>query len=272
LLVGLLWHITCNPIRVMPTDLVLIIDDDLAFCQLVSTALSRAGFHVLAAHDGLSGLTLAREAQPAVILLDMILPGLGGVRTCQQLKQDPALAASIVVAITASPDLRYIEHAFRAGAEFFLMKPFGTEMLVQVIQSAARRAKVGGRRRSHPRFPVGLRVRCVLEEVEGRAVNASLGGLQLYLGERLAPGTTFRLELDLPTGAITAEAKVIWQDDDVSGRSIRHNHGVQFLRFVEDSGFLQYKRFLSKVVVKSDVSSPQPSSSLASRTPPEPQK
>lgn len=267
-----LWHITCKPIHVMRTGPVLIIDDDLAFCQLVSTALKPVGFDVLAAHDGSTGLKLAREARPPVILLDMILPGLGGVRTCQQLKQDAALAASVVVAITASPDLRYIEQAFRAGAEFFLMKPFGTEKLVQVIQSAAQRSKVGGRRRSHPRFPVDLRVRCVQEEVGGRAVNASLSGLQLYLAERLAPGTTFHLQLDLPTGTITAEAKVIWQDDDLSGRSIRYNHGVQILRFVEDSGFLQYKRFLSKVVVKSDVSSPQPSSSIATSTPPEPQK
>lgn len=256
----------------MRTDLVLIIDDDLALCELVSTVLTRVGFDILAAHDGLTGLKLAREGQPAVILVDMILPGLGGVRTCQQLKQDPALAASVVVAITASPDLRYAEQAFRAGAEFFLMKPFGPEKLVQVIQSAAQRAKVGGRRRSHPRFPVDLRVRCVLEEVEGRAINASLGGLQLYLAEGLAPGTTFHLQLNLPTGAITAEAKVIWHDDDVSGRNIRHNHGVQILRFVEDSGFLQYKRFLSKVVAKSDVPSLQSSSSVAARTPPEPHK
>lgn len=254
----------------MRTDLVLIIDDDLAVCELVRTALNRVGFDVLAAHDGLTGLKLAREAQPGIVLLDMILPGLGGVRTCQQLKQEPALVTSVVVAITASPDLRYTEQAFRAGAEFFLMRPFETETLVQVTQSAAQRAKVGGRRRRQPRFPVDLRVRCVLEKVEGRAINASLGGLQLYLAEALAPGTTFRIQLDLPAGAITTEAKVIWQDDEVSGRSIRHNHGVQILRFVEDSGFLQYKRFLSKVVTKSDVPSLQSSSRLSTRTSPEP--
>ncbi len=231
--------------------LILYIDDDPACCELVESILTDAGFEVRSAPDGLSGITLARSAQPAVVLVDMILPGLGGIRTCQQLKQDPALASTVVVAVTSSPDLRYIEQAFRAGAEFFLMKPFAGEMLVQVVESAAQRAQVGGYRRAHPRFPVELPVQCFMGEVGGKAVNASVGGLRVYLTEKLSPGTIFQLQLKLPTETVTAEAKVIWQDDEVSDRSIRHTHGVQILSFVEDSGFLQYKRFLRQIAAGS---------------------
>lgn len=231
----------------MRTDLVLVIDDDLTVSELVSTVLTGLGFEVLTAPDGVRGIELARGAKPAVILLDMILPGLSGIGTCQQLKQDPFLAASVVVTLTASPDLRYIEQAFRAGSEFFLTKPFGAERLVQVVESAVERAKVGGLRRTHPRFPADLPVRCVVEEVLGRAVNAGLGGLKLYLAEKLASGTKFRLQLELPAGIVAAEAKVVWQDDEVSDRIVRYSHGVQFLGFVEDSDFLQYKRFLIKI-------------------------
>jgi len=233
------------------TDLVLVIDDDPAFCELVSTVLTGLALEVLTAPDGVRGIELARGAKPAVILLDMMLPGLGGIRTCQQLKQDPFLAASVVVTVTASPDLRYIERAFRAGSEFFLMKPFGAERLVQVVESALERAKVGGQRRAQPRFPVDVPVRCVVEEVVGRAVNAGLVGLKLYLAEKLAPGTKFRLQLELPTGIVAAEAKVIWQDDEVTDRSVRYSHGIQLLGFVEDSDFLQYRRFLIKIAVGS---------------------
>ena len=231
----------------MQTRPILVIDDDPAFCKLVGSVLTDRGSKVISASDGPKGIELARAAKPAVILLDMILPVLGGVRTCQQLKQDPLLAGTVVVAVTASPELRYIEQAFRAGAEFFLMKPCETERLVQVVALAMQRAQVGGRPRSHPRFPVDLPVRCFMGEGLGKAVNASLGGLRLYLAEKLSPGTTFRLQLELPTGEVTAEAKVIWQDDDVTGRIIRHSHGVHILRFVEDSGFLQYRRFLSEL-------------------------
>jgi hypothetical protein len=86
-----------------------------------------------------------------------------------------------------------------------------------------------------------------VEEVAGRVVNAGLGGLQVYLTEKLAPGTKFRLHLELATGTVAAEAKVIWQDDEVTDRSIRYSHGIQLLSFVEDSGFLQYRRFLIKI-------------------------
>ena len=254
-----LWHSICNvrflegfaahiePRTTVRTDLILVIDDDQVFWELVKTVLNGTGFEVLAAPDGLRGIELARGAKPAVILLNMTLSGLGGIRTCQQLKQDPVLAATVVVAVTASPDLRYIDQAFRAGAEFFLMKPFGAEKLVQVVESAVQRAKVGGQRRSHPRFRVDVPARCIVEEVAGRVVNAGLGGLQLCLAEKSAPGTKFRIQLELPTGTVAAEAKVIWQDDEVTDRSIRYSHGVQLLSFVEDSGFLQYRRFLMKI-------------------------
>ncbi len=235
----------------MQKRLILYINDDPAGYELVDSMLTDAGFEVRSVPDGLSGIKLARSAQPAVVLVDMILPRLGGIRTCQQLKQDPAFASTVVVAVTTSPDLRYIEQAFRAGAEFFVMKPFAGEMLVQVVESAAQRGQVGGHRRTHPRFPVEFRVQCFMGEVGGRAVNASLGGLRVYLTEKLSPGTIFQLKLKLPTEIVTAEAKVIWQHDEASGRSICHTHGIQILSFEEDSGFLQYKRFIRQIAAGS---------------------
>jgi len=67
---------------------ILVIDDDQVLRELAGSVLTGAGFRVLEAPDGLAGIKLAQTAQPAVILLDMTLPGLDGVRTCQRLKQD----------------------------------------------------------------------------------------------------------------------------------------------------------------------------------------
>jgi DNA-binding response OmpR family regulator len=184
----------------------------------------------------------------------MTLPGLDGVRTCQRLKQDGTLADIPVVGITVSSDLQEAEQAFRAGAEFCLAKPFEAKSLIEVVNSAARRGQRQSPRRGDPRLPAELPVRCVItgdgessREVAGVAINASLRGLHLFLSEELAPGTTLRLHLELPKGAVTAEGEVMWQSDEVADQILPH--GVQLLRFVEDTGFLQYKRYLKVLAV-----------------------
>ncbi len=238
----------------MQTRPILVIDDDQVLRELAGSVLTGAGFRVLEAPDGLAGIKLAQTAQPAVILLDMTLPGLDGVRTCQRLKQDGTLADIPVVGITVSSDLQDAEQAFRAGAEFCLAKPFEAESLIEVVNSATRRAQRETPRRGDPRLPAELPVRCVIagdgepsREVAGVAINASLRGLHLFLSEKLAPGTTLRLHLELPKGAVTAEGEVIWQSDEVADQILPH--GVHLLRFVEDTGFLQYRRYLKALAV-----------------------
>lgn len=233
----------------MQTRPVLVIDDDRAMRELVDSVLSGAGFEVHQASDGLSGIKVAKAKQPTVILLDMTLPGLDGVRTCQGIKGDDTLADIPVVGITVSSDLQYAEQAFRAGAEFCLAKPFDAESLIDVVNSAVRRAEQQTPPRGDPRLPAELPVRCLItgdgqtgREVAGMAINASLRGLHLFLSEKLAPGTTLQLYLDLPKGPVTAEGEIMWQSDEVADQILPH--GVHLLRFVEDSDFLQYKRYL----------------------------
>ncbi len=94
---------------------VLVIDDEPDLCTLVGFLLTGAGFKVHSATDGLSGIQLARATKPSVILLDMIMPGLDGLSTCQRLKQDPVLSRIPVVGITASPDLGTTVRPFVPG-------------------------------------------------------------------------------------------------------------------------------------------------------------
>src|SRR3970282_284186 len=130
----------------MRTRPILIIDDDHALCELVASTLSSAGFKVAAPFDGPTGSETARDAPPAIILLDMMIPGLDGVGTCERLKQDPVLGDIPVVGMTAFADLKYTERVFRAGAEFFLPKPFRAESLLRVVRLATETA--GGQSRA----------------------------------------------------------------------------------------------------------------------------
>lgn len=239
---------------------VLVIDDDPRHCELVAAILTNAGFKVLAAPDGPSGIEVARTAQPAVILLDMMMPGLDGIGTCERLKRDPVLADIPVVGLTASADLSYTARAFRARANFFLQKPFSRDGLIRVVELAVETAQRGApkrHQRQYPRFPAGIAVRCLLgadanaiREVLGTTGNASLGGLLLLLPERLPPSTVFGLRLRLPDRTVSAEAKVVWQDSQPVADG-KFPHGIRLLHFGEGSALVGYRCYLSQIAAGS---------------------
>ncbi|MFQ5853149.1 MAG: PleD family two-component system response regulator [Candidatus Binatia bacterium] len=243
----------------MQKRLILVIDDDPSMCELVTAILTAAGYEVISAPNGLPGIEMARAAQPAVILLDMILPELDGVSTCQRLKQDPILGDIPVVGITASSDFTHTEKAFHAGSEFFVSKPFLTESLLQVVDMAVDTAeKRSPGQRLHPRFQAEVPVRCRVgadanrsREVVGTTRNLSLGGLLLFLPEKLAPGTVVCVHIDLPEGPIIAHSAVIWHNPQPRGAG-KIPHGIRFLSFT-DAGLVQYRRFLSQFAAGSAV-------------------
>lgn len=238
----------------MDTLPILVIDDDPRFCEFVTDALANSGFEVHSAADGQSGIELARIAQPAIILLDMIMAGMDGISTLRYLKREPSLAGIPVIGVSASPDLSYTEKAFRAKAEFFVAKPFRTQSLIQALNLALQNAKrePHGRRR-HPRFFAELPARCLVfeggkatREVNGHTGNISLGGVLVWLTEPLPLTATVRLDLGLPSYEIVSmDGRVVWQNDEL--RKLTVPHGVQFLGFLDDADYLEYRRALSEI-------------------------
>lgn len=241
---------------------ILIIDDDSRVCELVASILTGGGCKVLSAPDGLAGVETARVAQPALILVDMMMPRMDGIETCKRLKQDPGLEDIPVVGITASTDLSYTEKAFRAGASFFLPKPFSVESLVQVVElamgAAQPKSTMGGTRR-HPRFPAELPVWCLIgrhagttREVRGSTQNLGLGGMLVLLPQQVEPGTILRLCLGSPQGPITADGTVMWHAPQPTDDG-KTAHGIRLLRFPEDADLVQYRRLLSELAASSEV-------------------
>lgn len=236
---------------------VLVIDDDPRMQELVTAILGGTDFKVLSASDGPAGIELARQAQPALILVDMMMPGLDGISVCKQLRQKPALKDIPVVGMTSSNDSSFTQKAFQAGAGFFLLKPFPAAALLQVVKLAlasAAREPTSSQRRRHPRLSVGVPVRCRADvkgalsaQVKGYTGNASLGGLLLLLPERLLDqGMALTLELTLPEGSVSAKSTVVWCDPTPDNEG-RFRHGVRLLGFVNDASFLAYRRYLSQM-------------------------
>ncbi len=258
-----LWHRACThlvagtyPVEdAVQTRPILVVDDDPRACELIHAILTRAGYKVLSAPDGLSGIETARKAQPAAIVLDLMMPGIDGIHTSRRLKQDPVLRQIPVISITASPDLQYTEQAFRAGAACFVTKPFEAASLVHMVTLVVQRAQHEMGRRCHPRFRAELPAQCLVpgagetvREVAGRTENVSLEGLLLWLPEMLAPGTAFHLQLGLPERVVTVRGTVVWQVGEAGDPIIPH--GVRLLGFVDDADLREYRRFLEQVAVE----------------------
>ncbi len=117
----------------MAEPLILLVDDEPNIRETVSFILEMEGFRVVTAHDGEEAITQVRRLQPPVVLLDAMLPRRDGFDVCRTIKSDPALAGTKVVMLTALGQKSDQERAMRAGADFYVTKPFDEEELLALL-------------------------------------------------------------------------------------------------------------------------------------------
>jgi DNA-binding NtrC family response regulator len=119
----------------MTQEKILIIDDNPANIRLLSDALERQGHEILTASDGDSGLRIAGLAKPALILLDVMMPLLDGMATCQKLKTAGTTREIPVIFITARHEMESVVSGFRNGAVDYIHKPFHLEEVLSRVET-----------------------------------------------------------------------------------------------------------------------------------------
>jgi CheY-like chemotaxis protein len=112
-------------------DTVLVIDDDSTVRELMSRFLTRLGFNVVAAASGEEGLRLARQVNPLVVTLDVIMPDCDGWAVLNKLKADPELSKIPVIMVTVVDNESM---GFELGASNYLIKPVDRERLAVLIE------------------------------------------------------------------------------------------------------------------------------------------
>jgi CheY-like chemotaxis protein len=110
--------------------IVLVIDDDRSARDLMVRMISREGFRVVTAWGGEEGLRLARDLQPALITLDVLMPGIDGWTVLKELKADPDLGKIPVILITMEEDRN---KGILLGAADFMPKPIQRDQLVAAL-------------------------------------------------------------------------------------------------------------------------------------------
>jgi DNA-binding response OmpR family regulator len=124
---------------------VLIIDDEAPIRLLCRVNLEAEGLEVLEAPDGPSGLDVAREQRPDVILLDVMMPGLDGWRVAENLLEDPLTRDVPVVFLTARADLRDRARGMDLGGIDYITKPFNPVELAMLVRGVVRAVENGER-------------------------------------------------------------------------------------------------------------------------------
>jgi signal transduction histidine kinase/FixJ family two-component response regulator len=112
-------------------DTILVIDDDSVVRDLMSRFLTRLGFHVVAAASGEEGLRLAKQVNPLVVTLDVIMPDCDGWAVLNKLKADPELAEIPVIMVTVVDNESM---GFKLGASNYLIKPVDRDRLAVLIE------------------------------------------------------------------------------------------------------------------------------------------
>jgi adenylate cyclase len=116
----------------------MVVDDTPANVRVLEARLAREGYEVIAAHDGEQALRAAREQQPDLILLDIMMPKLDGIEVCRRLKDDPSFPFTPIIMITALSDSKDVVAGLEAGGDDYLAKPVDQQALSARVKSMLR--------------------------------------------------------------------------------------------------------------------------------------
>ena len=167
---------------------VLIVDDDPKVCDVLDRYLAHAGYATAQAREGAKALELARTWAPDLVVLDLMLPGVGGVEVCARLREQSDVPVIMLTARSTEEDKL---EGLGAGADDYLTKPFSPRELVARMEAVLRRAQAtqGGRV-----VAGGIEIdeaRCQVI-VDGAEVTLTATELRLLSAMARQPGRVFR--------------------------------------------------------------------------------
>jgi two-component system, OmpR family, phosphate regulon response regulator PhoB len=128
------------PTRPMGKVRILIVEDEPSLTQVLSYNLQREGYEIVVVHDGRDGLRKAQTLLPDLIILDLMLPGLGGLEICRELRSSTQTSSIPIMMLTAKAEETDQVVGFTMGADDYVTKPFSVRVLLQRVKVLLRRA------------------------------------------------------------------------------------------------------------------------------------
>ncbi|MFY7707600.1 MAG: response regulator transcription factor [Flavobacteriales bacterium] len=123
----------------MSKQKILLVDDEQDILDLIGFNLEKEGFEVHTANNGRTGLEIARRVSPDLVLLDVMMPGMDGMETCRELRDDSNLKHVLIAFLTARNEDYSQIAGFDAGADDYISKPIKPRVLVSRVKALLRR-------------------------------------------------------------------------------------------------------------------------------------
>ncbi len=209
----------------MAKSKILIVEDEASLVEVLSYNLKREGYEVVVAKDGRDGLRKAQMQVPDLVILDLMLPLLGGIDICRELRGTPRTAGMSILMLTAKGEETDQVVGFAVGADDYVTKPFSVKVLLQ-------RIKVLLRRQANPEplgdviESAGIRIDKRAHQVTIEEMAVPLTPTEFRLLETLLkqPGRAFTRH-DLMDAAV-GDTIVLERTIDVHIKSLRRKMGV----------------------------------------------
>lgn len=120
---------------------ILLVEDEVKLARFIELELTSEGYQVSVAHDGMAGLSIAREVTLDLAILDWMLPGLSGIELCRRLRSTGSKVP--VILLTAKDEVGDRVTGLDAGADDYVVKPFSIEELLARVRAHLRRTQDG---------------------------------------------------------------------------------------------------------------------------------
>jgi CheY-like chemotaxis protein len=124
------------PVVVPRPHSVLIIDDDDTLSDVLSHKLKKQGLNTVAAYSGKTGLAKAKSQAPSLVVLDLGLPDIDGLRVCEQLTDAPETCSVPIIILSGKDQPGLVRRCRAAGCHYFLRKPYDPNALLVLIRQA----------------------------------------------------------------------------------------------------------------------------------------
>jgi len=127
----------------MSAERLVVVEDDPDLREVLKESLSREGYEVFDAEDGVAGLALVQEVDPDLVCLDVMMPGKDGIEVCRELRADARFRKVPILMLTAKGDESDVVLGLGIGADDYLVKPARPKELVARVRALLRRGKAG---------------------------------------------------------------------------------------------------------------------------------
>ena len=173
---------------------ILIVDDEPDIVELVSYNLERDGFSTVKAHEGEAALRKVRMEKPDLLILDLMLPGVGGLDICKTIRANPELSSLPIIMLTAKTDEVDKILGLEMGADDYMTKPFSVKELIARVRTILRRVQDGKKPSARESFEfkdLAINYVSCSVQVGGRPVTLSPTELKLLFFFTRNPGRVY---------------------------------------------------------------------------------